>query len=237
MVSFAGQMALVGLGILVPLLYTDTLPSGWWAQHLTMPMVPPGRPAAQPTPKPAPGVPHPRSGNAAGKFFEPVKYPPQARTIVDTEAPPDSWTIGDPFAVIGSTGPERGPLSPAIGDLARQIPMAPNPVKTDTKTVVQEEQPTRVRVGGLVKPPRPMLTPQPVYPEVARRVRVEGTVRLEAIIATDGTIEGIRLIQGHPLLVQAAIAAVRNWRYTPPTLNGEPVEMLMYVDVNFKLGQ
>jgi protein TonB len=82
-----------------------------------------------------------------------------------------------------------------------------------------------------------MLTPQPVYPEVARRVRVEGTVRLEAIIATDGTIEGIRLIQGHPLLVQAAIAAVRNWRYTPPTLNGEPVEMLMYVDVNFKLGQ
>jgi protein TonB len=74
----------------------------------------------------------------------------------------------------------------------------------------------RVRVGGLVKAPLPLRTPQPAYPELARRARVEGVVHLEAIIATNGTVQGIHLIQGHPLLVAAAIAAVREWRYTLP---------------------
>ena len=236
MVSFAGQMALVGLGILVPLLYTDTLPNGWWAQRFSTPLVPPGRPAVQPPPKTTPGVTHARPGNTTARLFEPVKYPPKARMIVDADAPPDAWAVGDPSAVIGGTGPERGSLSPVIGDLARQIPLPPAPIKSEAKTAAQEK-PIRVTVGGLVKAPRALLTPQPAYPELARRARIEGLVRLEAIIATNGTVQGIHLIQGHPLLAGAAIAAVRDWRYTPPTLNGDPVEMVMYVDVNFKLGQ
>jgi protein TonB len=60
---------------------------------------------------------------------------------------------------------------------------------------------------------------------------------LEAIIATNGTVQAVRLIQGHPWLVTAAIVAVRDWRYTPPTLNGDPVEMVMFVEVNFMLGR
>jgi protein TonB len=235
MVSFAGQMALVGLGILVPLIYTDTLPNGWWAQRFSTPLVPPGRPAVQPPPKPTPGVLRPRPRNAAGKFFEPVNYPPKARIIADAEAPPNAWTGGDPSTVIGGTGPETGPLSRYIGEVTAPIPIAPNPVKPVEKTV--PEKPIRVTVGGLVKAPRPLLTPPPVYPDLARRARIEGVVRLEAIIATNGTVQGIQLIQGHPLLAGAAVAAVRNWRYTPPTLNGDPVEMVMFVDVNFKLGQ
>ena len=236
MVSFAGQMVLVGLGILVPLIYTDTLPNGWWAQRFSTPLVPPGRPAVQPPPKPAPGVVHPRPENAAGKFFEPVTYPQKARIIVDAEAPPNDWTAGDLFTVIGGTGAESGPLSRYIGEATGPIPIAPNPVKPVEKAAPQEK-PTRVTVGGLVKAPRPVLTPPPVYPELAKQARIEGVVRLEAIIATNGTVQGIHLIQGHPLLAGAAIAAVRNWRYTPPTLNGDPVEMVMFVDVNFKLGQ
>ena len=236
MVSFAGQMALVGLGILVPLLYTDTLPNGWWAQRFSAPLVPPGRPAVQPPPKTAPGVTHARPGNTTARLFEPVKFPPKARMIVDADAPPDAWAVGDPSAVIGGTGAESGPLSRYIGEATGPIPIAPNPVKPVEKAAPQEK-PTRVTVGGLVKAPRALLTPQPAYPELARRARIEGLVRLEAIIATNGTVQGIHLIQGHPLLAGAAIAAVRDWRYTPPTLNGDPVEMVMFVDVNFKLGQ
>ena len=106
MVSFAGQMALVGLGILVPLLYTDALPDGWWAQHFSAPLVPPGRPVVQPPPKATPGVTRARPRNATARLFEPVKYPAKAQTIVDTEAPPDAWTDGGLVGVVGSTGPE-----------------------------------------------------------------------------------------------------------------------------------
>jgi protein TonB len=236
MVSFAGQMALVGLGILVPLLYTDTLPNGWLAQRFSTPLVPPGRPAVQPQPEPAPGPTRPRPANAAGKFFEPVKYPPQARTIVDTEAPPAAWTSGNDIGVVGSLGPGSGPLSRALDDVIRPIPIAPPLVKPDARTAAREEI-IRVRVGGLVKAPIPLHTPQPAYPEMARRARVEGVVHLEAIVATNGKVQGVQLIQGHPLLVAAAIAAVREWRYTPPTLNGDPVEMVMYVDVIFRMGR
>jgi periplasmic protein TonB len=236
MISFAGQMALVGLGILVPLIYTDTLPNGWWAEHFSMPLVPPGKPTVQPQPKPEPGVPRPRHGNAAARFFEPVNYPPRARTIVDTEVPPDARTSGSPFTVIGGTGLNGGPLSPAIGELAHQIPLPPGPVKP-VETAPAQEKIIRVTVGGLVKAPRPLLTPQPIYPEMARRARIEGLVRLQAIIATNGTVQGVQLITGHPWLVAAAIAAVRDWRYTPPTLNGDPVEMVMFVEVNFRLGR
>jgi periplasmic protein TonB len=237
MVSFAGQMALVGLSILVPLIYTDTLPNGWLAQRFSTPLVPPGRPAVQPQPKPEPSVLRPRPGNAAGKFFEPVNYPPQARAIVDTEAPPAAWTDGNPNGVVGGTGgPEMGPLTRAIDDLTRHIPLPPTPVKPDARTAARDEI-IRVRVGGLVKAPIALHTPQPAYPEMARRARVEGVVHLEAIVATNGTVQGVQLIQGHPLLVAAAIAAVREWRYTPPTLNGDPVEMVMFVDVIFRMGR
>jgi periplasmic protein TonB len=236
MVSFAGQMALVGLGILVPLLYTDALPADWWAQRFTAPLVPPGKPNVQPQPKPAPDAPHPRPGNATARLFEPVKYPPKAQMIMDAEAPPAAWTDGDPFTVIGSTGPASGPRSRVFDDLARQIPLAPPTVKPDVRTAPQEI-PIRVRIGGEVKAPLPLRTPPPAYPELARRARVEGVVRLEAIIATNGTVQNVQLIQGHPLLVAAAIAAVREWRYTPPKLNGDPIEIVMYVDVNFRMAR
>jgi protein TonB len=236
MVSFAGQMALVGLGILVPLLYTDTLPNGWWAQQFSAPLVPPGRPAPQPLVQKTQAVTRARPGNATARLFEPVKYPAKASIIVDAEAPPAAWADGSVVGVIGSPGPAGRPLSQAIDDATRQILIAPPVVKPPVKAAPQEAT-IRVRVGGLVKAPVPLHTPQPVYPALARQARIEGVVHLEAIIATNGTVQGVQLITGHPLLVAAAIAAVREWRYTPPTLNGDPVEMVMFVDVHFTLGR
>ena len=78
---------------------------------------------------------------------------------------------------------------------------------------------------------------QPVYPPLARQTRISGTVRLHAIISKSGAVQQLEVISGHPLLVQAALDAVRQWRYRPTTLNGEPVEVDTTIDVIFSLNQ
>lgn len=80
-----------------------------------------------------------------------------------------------------------------------------------------------------------VLRVQPAYPLLARQVRVQGLVVLRAVISRDGTIENLQVLSGHPMLVQAAVDAVRQWRYRPYVLNGEPVEVETEVKVSFIL--
>jgi protein TonB len=77
---------------------------------------------------------------------------------------------------------------------------------------------------------------QPDYPPLARQARIQGPVVLQAVISRDGAIENLQVVSGHPMLVQAAVQAVRQWRYRPYVLNGEPVEVETQVTVNFILG-
>ena len=76
---------------------------------------------------------------------------------------------------------------------------------------------------------------QPDYPPLARSVRIQGQVVLQAVISKQGSIENLRLLSGHPMLVPAAIEAVRQWRYRPYILNNEPVEVETQITVNFSL--
>jgi periplasmic protein TonB len=76
---------------------------------------------------------------------------------------------------------------------------------------------------------------EPAYPAIARQARIQGTVLLRATISKDGTIENLQLLSGHPMLAQAAIEAVRQWRYRPYYLNGDPVEVETQVTVKFML--
>jgi len=76
---------------------------------------------------------------------------------------------------------------------------------------------------------------KPEYPPLANMARIQGAVRLEALISTDGTIRNLRVLAGHPLLVKAAIDAVARWHYQPTLLNGDPVEVVTEIDVNFTL--
>jgi len=78
---------------------------------------------------------------------------------------------------------------------------------------------------------------QPVYPPLARQTRISGTVRLHAIISKDGSVKELEVLNGHPLLVQSALDAVRQWRYRPTLLNNEPVEVDTTIDVIFSLNQ
>jgi protein TonB len=75
----------------------------------------------------------------------------------------------------------------------------------------------------------------PAYPPLARQARIQGTVILQALISKDGNIENLQLISGHPMLAPSAIEAVKQWKYKPYLLNGEPVEVETQVQVNFTL--
>jgi TonB family protein len=105
------------------------------------------------------------------------------------------------------------------------IPPVPPPTG-DTK---------RITIGGNVQQAKLIRQTTPVYPPLAKQARISGVVQLQVVIATDGTVKDIGVISGHPLLVPPSIEAVKQWQYQPTLLNGQPVEVLTQVDVNFTL--
>ncbi|MCX6619691.1 MAG: energy transducer TonB, partial [Acidobacteria bacterium] len=98
-----------------------------------------------------------------------------------------------------------------------------------------EPQTTRIRQGGNVQEALILRRVIPIYPVLAKQARVSGVVRLEGIIGRDGTVQQLRVISGHALLVKSAVDAVRQWLYRPTLLNGEPVEVISPIEVTFHL--
>ena len=94
-----------------------------------------------------------------------------------------------------------------------------------------------IRVGGAVQQSKLLSQPAPVYPPLAKEARVQGVVRFEAVIGKDGAVQNLRVISGHPILIQAAQEAVKQWTYRPTLLNGNPTEVVTTIDVNFTLAQ
>jgi len=120
-----------------------------------------------------------------------------------------------------------GVLGGIIGSVPSAAPPPPPPPKAVT--------PQRIRVGGNVQQANLITQIRPVYPPLAKQARIQGTVELSAIIGKDGRVQDLKLVRGHPLLVSAAVEAVKNWVYRPTMLNGEPVEVATTIDVNFTL--
>jgi TonB family protein len=102
---------------------------------------------------------------------------------------------------------------------------------------VTSEGPQRIRVGGNVQATMAISAPKPLYPPDAKQARIQGTVRMNVVIGKDGTVKDLQVASGHPLLVDTAADAVRQWVYKPTLLNGNPVEVVTVVDVNFTLSQ
>jgi len=97
--------------------------------------------------------------------------------------------------------------------------------------------PGAIRVGGNAQQAKLVSQPKPVYPELAKQARISGVIHLSALIGKDGAVKDLKVMSGHPLLIQAAMDAVQQWRYEPTLLNGAPVEVLTQIDVNFTLSQ
>ncbi len=108
-------------------------------------------------------------------------------------------------------------------------------ISAPNNTAAQPGAPQRIKIGGAVQQAKLIKQPHPVYPPEAKEVRIQGVVHLSALIAKDGTIMKLEVLGGHPLLVPAALEAVRQWQYQTTLLNGEPVEVQTQIDVNFTL--
>jgi protein TonB len=158
----------------------------------------------------------------------PTVIPKTIAKIKDEPEPP-SQTVGVVGGVPG--GMPGGSVGGVLGGIISSAapPPPPPPPKAST--------PKRIRLGGQVEAAKLMFHPSPEYPPLAKMARIQGTVRLEAIISTDGTIQDLKAVSGHPLLVKAAMDAVQRWRYQPTLLNGEPVQVVTEVDVNFTLSE
>jgi protein TonB len=216
LVSMIFQVTFLAILLLIPLIYTEALPKAMLATLLVAPPPPP------PPPPPA-QVQTVRKTQVhlmdAGKLMAP-KAIPKNITIIKEEADPDMGVGG---GVLG--GVAGGSMGGTIGGVIGGMPAPPKPAQS------------RIKVGGNVTAARLQNKVSPVYPALARQTRISGTVRLHAIIAKDGTVQQLEVLSGHPLLVQSALDAVRQWRYQPTLLNGEPVEVDTTVDVIFSLNQ
>ena len=98
-------------------------------------------------------------------------------------------------------------------------------------------EPKQLRIGGDVMEAKLVKRVMPSYPPLARQARIAGTVRLEGVIARDGRVVNLQVHSGHPLLIAAAVDAVRQWVYRPTLLNGQPVEVIAPIQVHFTLSQ
>ncbi len=226
-----GELLVLGFMMLLPLIYTEKL-GGLGLSHLPMVLPPRG----QPEPPPIRPVDGRRSMRVAQIWdrntlvYRPSPVVHDVQMFVDVVDPSPGMYV--PGAIAGDS--RAGTVVGRMPDVAAP-PEPPKPVEHAAKPVEKIDHP--VRTGGDVQEARIVRRVIPIYPPLARQARVQGVVKLDGIIGRDGTIHQLRVISGHPLLVNAAVDAVRQWVYRPTFLNGEPVEVQAPIDVNFTLSQ
>jgi TonB family protein len=143
-----------------------------------------------------------------------------------------------------------GNIAQAVHDVDEHLTVGLNGPPSDTTLTIRTPEtplataaaipaavPGQIRVGAQVQAANLINQVRPEYPPLAKQARVQGTVTFGVTIAKDGTIANLNLISGPPLLVQAAQQAVQQWQYKPTLLNGQPVEVVTTIDVNFTLSQ
>jgi len=203
--------------VVVPLLTSDAIPepqSGVRA-FLVEPMsVPPPPPPPAARPAAAPRVaPKPQPQEQA--FVAPVEVPTEITPEQALDLGGDD--TGSPDGVDG------GVPGGIVGGIVGGLPEAPPPPVAP------------VRVGGSIREPRRVSAVPPVYPDLAVMARMQGTVVVEATINERGRVVNVNLVQGAPLLTDAALEAVKKWVYTPTLVNGVPTSVIMTVTVHFRL--
>jgi protein TonB len=210
--AFALEGTLLALVVLATMVHTDFLPKTAGIIHLSPPYAPPRVTEIVRTEM------HAAAATRQDVMTIPSSYPTHARNIVDQASPVGADPAPSTFA--GPTS--RNTLIDIIG-------RSPNP------PVTHVEPPERMIVSS-IDPATLVQQVSPPYPPLARQAGVQGAVVLHAIIARDGSIESLQVVSGHPMLVRAALDAVRQWRYKPTLLGGQPVEVETTITVNFRLG-
>ena len=215
------EIGLIGVMVLMPLIFTEALPKQQLMTFLVAPPPPP--PPPPPAAAPVHVVKQIQTDIVNGALRTPTKIPQKIQMIKEDEAPPAMASAGVVGGVPG--GIPGGQMGGVIGGIISSTPVAVPKVAT----------PQRVRVSAGVTSGLLVRKVNPVYPPLARQARISGTVVLRAVIGKDGAIQNLSLVGGHPMLAPAAIDAVKQWKYKPYLLNGEPVEVDTEIQVNFTL--
>ena len=217
LVSTLVQLGLVGFLVLLPLIFTEALPKGQLTTWLVAPPPPP-----PPPPPAAPQIQHVQkvSEIVDGALRTPNKIPKKIQMIKEEEAP--AQNAGVVGGVVG--GVPGGSANGVIGGI---IGSAAPPPKVAT--------PQKLRISTGVAEGLKVHDVTPTYPQMARIAHIQGDVLLQATISKTGVIENLRAVQGHPILIQAAMDAVKQWKYKPYILNGDAVEVETTIRVQFHM--
>jgi periplasmic protein TonB len=219
LVSTIVQATILGILILIPLIYTEALPK---AMLSTLLIAPPPPPPPPPPPQPVKTIVKPVARLIqSGKLMQPRAIPKEVAVFKEAELPPDVINNSNNGGVFGGI-PGQGIIGGSGG------PALPPPPKAAA--------PARIKQGGNVTAASIVTQTRPVYPALARQARIQGNVVLHAIIDKDGKVAQLEVVTGHPLLVQSALDAVKQWRYKPTLLNGDPVEVDTTITVTFTMG-
>jgi protein TonB len=227
LVAVSGHGLLLALAILFPLYFNNAI--DFHQMETTYLVAPP-----LPPPPPAPAevvhsIRRSKSFFSDNKLFAPRVIPKQVAEIKDLPNAPQT-TAGVPGGVVGGVpgGQLGGVMGGILGDMGRAMPSPPAPKPISHRGPY--------RVGGRVQQPRIIQEVHPVYPILAKAVRVQGVVVIDSVIDANGDVTEMKLVSGNPLLVTAAFDAVRQWKYQPTLLNWTPVAVEMEVTVHFSLG-
>jgi protein TonB len=219
--SFILEFLFLGILVLLPLIFTEALPT---KQLMTMLTAPPPPPPPPPPPAAAPViVKKVQSELDNGQLRTPTAIPKKIQMLKEDEPPPSAGPAGVVGGVPG--GVPGGAMGGVLGSVMSSVPTA----------VPKVAAPTRVRVSQGVSQGLLVRKVTPQYPPLAKQARIQGVVVLQALIGKDGSIQNLHVVSGHPMLTNAALEAVKEWKYKPYFLNGEPVEVETTINVNFSL--
>ena len=230
LLSFVLQLFLIGLLLLLPLWFTDVLPKQQLLVFLEAPPPPPPPPPPAASTPSAAKVVKVTSNIANGRLRTPSRIPSKVQMIKEDDAPPPVATTG---GVVGGVpgGIPGGQLDGVIGGIiSSSSSLAAVPRLSPPAPAVQ-----RVRVSQGVTKGLLIYRVEPAYPPLAKQARIQGVVVMTALIDKGGNVQNLQVVSGHPLLAPAAIEAVKQWRYKPFLLNGQPVEVETTVTVNFRV--
>ena len=226
LISTAVHVIVLGVVLAIPILYvSEELPEIPDMLTFVVSAAPP------PPPPPPPPSPAPASTPSKPKVTKPVPAvspraaPVEAPREIVEERPVDT---GGEEGVPG--GVEGGIPGGVVGGLITGLPPPPPPPPPPAPVARDP-----VRVGGELKAPALIDRVEPEYPPLAVRAQVQGVVILEAVVDGQGHVEEVRVLRSIPLLDNAAIAAVRQWRYSPLLLNGQPERFVLTVTVSFRV--
>jgi len=227
------ETTLIGAVIVLPLIFVETLPERGLFKALVLAPVPMA-PPAPPPPMIAKRI--PRSAVVARQFdpavlVSPVVVPKEVAIISEAPALQTDVIVGGVLGGIPGVG------GGGAGFFSGALPVAAPPLPPPPKVVpaAAPSEPKQIIVGGEVEAAMLLQQVRPVYPAMARSARIAGSVRLKAVIGTDGRIKNLVAVSGHPMLVDAAMNAVRQWVYKPTVLDGMLVEVNTEIIVRFGL--